>query len=392
MTDQNPSPFIDESLKAFQLIHRSLIAVAAGLLLFVISPDRIVGPYEGALREFHTLEEVIPKLGPAMSADIEDAYSGSELASILIAEEDKSHIALGQVEYSVASEELELQFAPPMYGADSKQKIDDYYRYLKTVKFDSSRLYGFNDPELRQTVDDLISHALVPISQMKVGLYLNNEYKQVKGTCTLSVPVSAPDADGAYRSYMSKPIKCHTLQVIAFKRALEMLKSSHLFEERNGYVFPLPAMSKVWDDISGKEMTVAEGILERKAAAEKSSNEGTVSVLGLSLNARAAAVAGPLIELFIVLYLVAHVKHINSLKRAELVQIRSFPDIGISSGVLGTLLISCTIALFPVAVADMVIIRFFPPGAGKIALISIYSVFYLALSTLCITGLKKLSG
>lgn len=47
---------MDESLKAFQLIHRGLITVAAALLVFLVSPDRTAGPFQAALVEFKTLE------------------------------------------------------------------------------------------------------------------------------------------------------------------------------------------------------------------------------------------------------------------------------------------------------------------------------------------------
>jgi hypothetical protein len=382
---------MDESLKAFQLIHRGLIGVAAALLVFIVSPDRTAGPYQAALVEFKTLRTVMPKVRQAREDEENDAYSHTQLAAAVRAEASSRHISVDKIEYSPAVEESDFQFMPPMYYANSKQPIDDLYNYIKTAPgFDSGPIYGFDDSDLRKAVGELMDHAGRTITTLYFGLLVDKKYKQVPGQCTLSILLPNPHGTESNRFYQVGPINCHTEKRFKFERAVAILRDAKLFEEQDGYILPLPAISKVWDDVAGKDMNVVEGILERRTAAERSATEGTVSVLGLSLNARVVGILGPILELLIILYLFAHVRHICSLKGSDPDKVRSFPDVGISSGTPGTVLILCTLVVFPLITADLVIIRSFPDVKLRTLLLSVFSLLWLTISLVCVAAIKRL--
>jgi hypothetical protein len=411
---------MDESLKAVQVMHRSLLALAAALLIFSISADRSKGIYQAALDELHGLQQAMPKVTQARLDEESEAYAGSQLGAAIRQEASKRQI-LEKPQYIVAIEEDQRQFTPPMYAQTSRQIVDDLYNYIKTAPgFDTANLYAFDERQLTRAVASALSRSDGPIEKVYVrfdkagadgipraqrvvdhvplealasptgivehgGVHVGDkvilqdqlgQYKQV-GKCVISIE---PE----------EPIGCRVDRTIRFNRAIAILRNEKLFTDENGYILPLPALSKVWDDIAGKEMRVAEGILERKAGAEKSSQERTINVLGLSLGTEGVAILGPALELLIALYLLAHVRHVHSFKDRDPEKIRAFPDIGIAAGTVGTTVILFSIVVLPLAAGDLVISRFSISGHVERLLLAAFSLVWLGVSAICVASIKQL--
>ena len=385
---------MDESLKSLQLIQRALVGLAAALLVFVVSADPKVGPYQGALAEVMALQAAMPKVRQSRIDEENLAYATSQLATVVQDEAKKHRVSVENVRYAIAIEESEFQFMPPMYLAGQKQTIDDLYRYIRTAPtFDHGTLYQFDEPVLHEEIARLMNQAGPRLTEVMSGLRVqevNGKYAQVPGVCDVEIQLPNPDDPESKVVAESGPIKCSVARGIPFARAAKILRDGQFFTEQDGYILPLPAMSKVWDDIAGKEMPVVVGILERKAAVEKSQNQGTLSVLGLSLNARAVSLVGPALELFMLLYMLALVRHIDFLRAGEKAEIRSFPDVGIVSTGLGLSLLISSLVILPLLAAVIVILQAIHVWWLKAGTAIGFALVWLTLSWSVLRGLKKL--
>jgi hypothetical protein len=377
---------MDETLKALQLAERALLALVGALLVFVISIDRTNGPYEAALAEYSTLQKVMGLVRQANTDDEQAAYASSKLVKIVSEVAQKLGIDAGNVKYYAALSNEQMDSIPPMYLADSEQKLDDYYRYIKRAKFGGTHVFEFDEEELRQELEKLFSFAGSKLSEIYLGPARDEKYKEIPNQCHVEITVNT-----GKEVKETSPVKCQRVAWAPNQKAIKILADHQLFVENDGYIFPLPAESKVWDDLAGKEIQTAVGILERKSAAEISARKGNATALGMTLNPKIVGIVGPGLELALLLYLLALANQLLSVREADLDKVVNFPEIAILRTSVGELLVLASILLFPICTTIMLITVSFQEMRLRYGFMALFSVLWLVLSTQLLTRLWRVA-
>ncbi|MFZ2158202.1 MAG: hypothetical protein WAV72_19055, partial [Bradyrhizobium sp.] len=153
-----------------------------------------------------------------------------------------------------------------------------------------------------------------------------------------------------------------------------------LFIERDGYIFPLPAQSKVWDEVTGKEVQTAIGILERRSSAEISKRKGNVTAFGMTMEPNIAGLIGPALEIVLLLYLLALASQLSSAPASDFDKVANFPEIAILRTGAGSLLIILSIFVLPICATITLIVTSFQDVTLRYGYIVLFSVCWLALS------------
>ncbi|MFZ2157294.1 MAG: hypothetical protein WAV72_14395, partial [Bradyrhizobium sp.] len=211
---------MDETLKALQLAERALLALIGALLVFVISADRTTGPYEAALSELNVLQRTLPLIRQANIDEGRVAYASSNLAKIVADVAKKVTVDAQKVDYHVALSKNQMDSIPPMYYANSPQKIDDYYNYIKSAKFGGIRMFEFDEVEARRELEKLFPLAGTKLTDIYIGPMQDEKYKEIPNQCQIGIAINTKSKNNEVKE--TGPIKCQPPSWLSYKKSLEI--------------------------------------------------------------------------------------------------------------------------------------------------------------------------
>ncbi|MFL5363267.1 MAG: hypothetical protein ACJ78U_20055 [Myxococcales bacterium] len=150
------------------------------------------------------------------------------------------------------------------------------------------------------------------------------------------------------------------------------------------------AVRKYWNSVSAKPIDAAIAFLQDHADASRKQ----MSLFGLSMDADTVGILGPLSIAALLVFLLAHVRHVASLDPAVDEAVRTFPWICLSSDWLGIALTISTVVVLPTAATAALVVRalvhFREGGRASVIVPGVSTIIVLALSMLTHAAIRNL--
>jgi hypothetical protein len=281
---------VEESLKAARVIHQIIIVAASAMVVFGISTRLPENKYSNALVELGLLEVTASDIDRVVFKDVEANYA-------------KLLTSLREYDSDI---QLHVRFS-----------FEKVYR--------TSSLRDIRDSIL-SIVENLRERPNLPSRSMitEIGELIRTE------PCEVVVEVDVI-VEGGYRFACSDGRillreKFKATHGAGMSSTEAVFRNLGLVTRRAAgvKVDVFPAMGAVWDSVAGLDPVSAAAALDRMARESAQSSSPKLTVLGLEMNASAAIVGGPAILVALLLYLYAHLLHIQAIAKGNEELLRDF--------------------------------------------------------------------
>ena len=127
-----------ESLKALQLVHRTLIAAAVAIIALLVARDDGPGFYAAAYEEFRILQRTIPEVRESRATEIKKFYEASGFIRIVADVAQQLKVSAAKITVDVIGD----SYGPPSLAPGAEHTIDDFRNYIATARrFDTTTVY-----------------------------------------------------------------------------------------------------------------------------------------------------------------------------------------------------------------------------------------------------------
>jgi hypothetical protein len=150
------------------------------------------------------------------------------------------------------------------------------------------------------------------------------------------------------------------------------------------------AVRKYWNSVSAKPIDAAIAFLQDHADASRKQ----MSLFGLSIDADTVGILGPLSIAALLVFLLAHVRHVASLDANDDETARTFPWICLSRDWLGIALTISTVVVLPTAATAALVVRalvhFREGGRASVIVPGVSTIVVFALSIVTFAAIRSL--
>lgn len=353
---------MEEHLKTIRTIHRTILVLCATVLVFAVSPNDSAR-YSNALQEIELLHEL-----------------------------RKNTDSFGEYLKTAFADHIDQRFATAVKNSGIYQLTGGIRVELDATNADisiSSRWYQFHIRELLDTFDSSLENILQYLQNDDPIVVFLPDFKDVTRsvcaaidendsvrswgkkllsadfvlmagttansasttTATVTLDVELAEYAGYRRVTLSgAPVTVERTSIpgtgIATWFATDELGKA-LIRTQDGQSLLFPGLLKVWPDIRTSDFRTARFVLE----SARDNARQQLAFFGLKVHESVALVAGPVVILLALLYLLAHIKHVDSRSSP------SFPWVGLFDDPLSKLLTHTSILVLPLVANASIILR-----------------------------------
>ena len=147
---------------------------------------------------------------------------------------------------------------------------------------------------------------------------------------------------------------------MGFVERLRSLKEQGLGDYEDAISLVIPGLRYLWADLGHLTPDTIRKVLDQKKQDQAEKAMEKVEILGQSLNARLTIILTTAVELFLMVYLLAHLIVIRTRLSGNEMEVSEFPFFAIMCSLLGRLVMLFTLFLIPFGVCGFVGIAVFP--------------------------------
>jgi hypothetical protein len=394
-----------EALESVKHLHQFVIAAAAAVLAFALSGSDT--QVNDAIRELRAVKAIdwsgyLPFVENETYREGANAlYSPQRVQLDLVRESLGSRIDVPADPCFLPTEtcaRVELPIAAHL--PDAATSLEGYESFLssKPAVF-WARLDRFSpDPPLPRARSRLARIAVRPRLQGRflhgTDWYFDGEPPPgpIAGTVALTLGAaplegdrSSPPHQGAADVYVT--VLYDVTPALWLSRAKKDVLGKSALDPSGAHFV---AVRKYWNSVSAKPIDAAIAFLQDHADASRKQ----MSLFGLSMDADTVGILGPLSIAALLVFLLAHVRHVAALDPHADDAARTFPWICLSGDWLGIALTISTVVVLPTAATAALVVRavvhFREGGRASVIVPGVSTVVVLALSMLTYAAIRNL--
>ncbi|HEX2091385.1 MAG TPA: hypothetical protein VHG28_03245 [Longimicrobiaceae bacterium] len=377
---------MEETLRSCRRIYYAVLGLSAALIVLSLSTRRSL-PFERAAQELHVLLSAKPERAPVLSCD---SLARSRLGGL---------VARLEAEYPLARTNL-----------DSAQAMPRLSEPLASVRWKSVTV-----SELLSRVDrnpgGSCSRLVAVDSSMRIARFLASGTGLPTRICegcqayfSISPTHASLGSDSALWALRFTVItnNAHTLTtwplpetevvdsgfgLLGLLRREPALRAVYRANGPSGEREWLPALRDVEESVGRLDLQRAQSKLRRL----RDESMQTVSVFGVSINERLAAIAGPLLVLLALTYLHSHLEHLRRHVPGSESQVSSYPWVPLFPGATGRTSSLVAFLALPIGTIGLLLIRTLDwTSLLQVGVVAPISVLALRSAWKCVTVIESI--
>ncbi|HEX5725769.1 MAG TPA: hypothetical protein VFX98_09915 [Longimicrobiaceae bacterium] len=369
---------LTESLASARRISYTLVAVASALIVFVRTPDTTVR-YQAALDEVRALRNL--PLAEMHNTLVEQARD-----TILKLRQRRPTDDLLKILFNLASNNARL-----MTLSGASPRSTHFIPFATIDSFPVNQTLGVIDTFVRRnpnvaliepaafigTAGDSLIRALRPGCHGTPALWIC-QFQEISAQYVApGFTLELQTDERIVLRFSESRTTLGNLSVLSWLHAVD--SAGLVVDTVDGRPVFLRASRAVWTEVKDLTLEEAEAVLAEKVSASRQ----RVSVLGLSLDERFAALAGPLLLAAILFYLTLVARHLGSMfNERTAAMFRSYPWFPLFPGASSVVFTILLILTLPCVAAGMVMKRFWDNDGGATHVLGILSGVFLLISTI----------
>ena len=359
---------MDESLKAGRFLHQLVILVSATMLFSVLSADQPSNDYGAALAELETARRTCPAIVQMTRTALTGYYERTGALKVLSDE-------LGQaiVVESGRSEAAFEQMTEHLGGT----ALDYIYRTFLDFRTDRQlSVWDFDNDTLRRVA----RHAAGALGPRRGEIVISFDENPFDPRGPVNMFVRSAGYSVAWKRHNH----------ISLKPAFELLVERGLIIPDRVGVLSLPKLRAVWELVGALDLESAQSALGRRERESKRSRDTDLSLFGLKVKASVAVVAAPAMLIALMLYMYAHVLHIERLAAGVPEPLSMFPWVALFDTKLAAVITCTSLWLWPVGVNLLLVAVAHPRLTTRVWVGILYTILLSGVTFPVLRGLARI--
>ena len=294
---------MEDNLKAARLIHQLILVASAAILAFVVSAERPSDDFRRALDELRMAKKTVAEWPSIQAAPLQRFYESNGMLAVLRAEFRSPSLVIG-TPTSAISAESEL-------GRNlDHASVVSLYEFFRTRPAKTTEIaYDIPPAELRNEVINILGHdPALDRNTIRVIIHdIPIEHRQIPYADPRYFDASELIAENAHGRY-GYPLPHRSRRELSTAETFNIVKGRGLIVTHDGIVDALPALRAVWEVVESLDIIAAEKALIRKDREARRTEDPQLTLVGVTIRASTAVVAGPLLVLLLMCYLYVHIQ------------------------------------------------------------------------------------
>lgn len=354
-----------ENLKSIRLIHNLIIVSCAALTILVFSKQPFQNIFDEALAE---LELILPAFNTMRNKEVElvhDFYRRSGTLSLL--NETFNGLPFEPIG------NYNWDFQRDRFEEIENRLVDTNGSWFFTNMVVYELDFENRTDQLRSWYQSCVKTAQARNSRLIKWIII---YRGRGNKATLELYDGTGQAGG-----FSAPILSETEITDSYLIAREIVFNNDLIQVVNGDTVTFPRLKEVWDVVKPLTIGEAKDALLRHSRSSREQSAKPLSIFGLTIESRDASLFGPILVISLLVYLLAQVRHLASIRPKDFKTLVFFPWVGFFDDLIGKVILLFTILIFPLISSVMIVIVSNYSIGRKSLLIFIYSLILILLAS-----------
>jgi hypothetical protein len=357
---------MDKTLDSIQSIHRLLMILTVALAVVGLSAEKPTNLYQSAQKELSTLQDAIRSADDSRDQTKSAIFEHSSLKELLSAWIQSRRLTTKDFTFNIIEPD---DLLVPDYDLNPNVTVGEQVRW-------ADRIYnGLDSPfymcavtkkdffgVLNKTFKD---RALPEFLSFTLNMKKTVKTFRVKhkSRCILSIAYSSDNGNLVTSESVTLEIPGRLESVVGVKDTddyydspEDILKGKGLGDYEDAREIWVPSIRALWSELSNKVPPSAESYLKQMAHDEQERRKTHIDLLGQPVSATMALIGGPLVLLFLLIVLMAHIIHVKNIMDGHERAIKEFPFFGLMWSKLGIALAIFSVILFPVSVCYLCLI------------------------------------
>ena len=363
---------MDKTLETVVLVHRLTIIVALALFIAGVSVHRPDRTYDYAEGELLSLEDAIQAASEQVNTAYKAIYDKSELKASALAWLRLRNSAQQKIDIQVPSAgdfAIPDPARNPLVTLEAQVKwADRAYLHLDSPFL----LCAVDRGQVFQALDRLFSAAAKPTFK-HLNIHLRratagpDSNQQFQCEVELEYETQVGTLIGLQSTMLDLPTTVVNVTQVEPPgpkwidlEIADTLKEHGLgdFEALHG--LHIPSLREFWTDLGSRPPAAAIAFLEHKKREEAEKAKEKIEILGQSLSGSLTIMLATVVELFLMVYLLAHLMQVRATLPGHEAAVSESPFFGIMHTGLGRLVMLSTLFIIPFGVCIFVLMAVFP--------------------------------